>query len=178
MKVKNLTKVVGIALISSILFQSCIGSFKMFNKVQEWNNGLGNKWINELVFLVLWILPVYEITVFLDVVILNSIEFWTGSNPMAYDTKEVSTENGNFLIETTPAGHKITNLATNEAVSFKFNDVDKSWSLETKDSVQPLFTCIDETHVKMKDGNIVTLSEAGLMAYQNAVGNQSNMALK
>ena len=35
------------------------------------------------------IVPVYGICVFVDAVILNSIDFWTGSNPFASTTIEV-----------------------------------------------------------------------------------------
>ncbi|MDR2906935.1 MAG: DUF3332 domain-containing protein, partial [Bacteroidales bacterium] len=73
MKTKSLTKIVAIALVSSFLFQSCIGSFKLTGKVYEWNKSLGNKWMNELVFLVFCVVPVYEISVFVDAVILNLI---------------------------------------------------------------------------------------------------------
>ena len=48
-----------------------------------WNGSFGNKWVSELVFLAAYVVPVYGIAGFLDVVILNSIEFWTGSNPVA-----------------------------------------------------------------------------------------------
>lgn len=174
---RSFTKIIAITLASSVLFQSCIGSFALTGKVLEWNKSLGNKFINELVFLLFCILPVYEISVFIDVVILNLVEFWTDSNPMAYNTQEITTEKGRFLVETTPAGHKITNMATNEVVSFKFNETEKSWSLETKDGVQPLFVCIDDTHVKTNDGKVVALSEAGMFAFRNVVENQRNLAL-
>ncbi len=177
MKIKHITKIVAIALASSILFQSCMGSWSLTKKFLEWNKSVtGNKFINNLIF---WVLGSWigGIVLFVDTVVLNTIEFWTGSNPLAYNTQEVSTENGDFLIETTPAGHKITNLTTNEIVKFNFNETDRSWSIETKDGVQQLFVCIDDTHVKMNNGAVVTLSEAGLFAFQNAMETQRNLAL-
>jgi hypothetical protein len=66
----------------------------------------------------------------------------------------VTNENGErLLVETTPVGHKITNLETNEVVSFLFNETEKSWLLETKDGIQPMFVCINDTHVQMFDGS-------------------------
>ena len=29
-----------------ILFSSCIGSFGLFNKLKDWNQGIGNKFVN------------------------------------------------------------------------------------------------------------------------------------
>ena len=61
----------------------CFGSFGLTVGLWNWNSSLG-KWPGELVFLIIGvILPIYGIAAFIDVIILNTIEFWTGSNPMA-----------------------------------------------------------------------------------------------
>lgn len=60
----------------------CYGSFSLVTKVYKWNGTLGNKWVNEVAFIALNIVPVYSVASFIDAVILNSIEFWTGKNPM------------------------------------------------------------------------------------------------
>ena len=138
MKTKLITKTIAIVLASSILFQSCIGSFSLTKKYWEWNNSAtDNKFLNAIIF---WIIGhvVTSATLFIDVVILNTIEFWTDSNPLAYNSQEITTENGVFLVETTPAGHKITHQETGEVLSFLFNETDKSWSMETKEGVHPL----------------------------------------
>jgi hypothetical protein len=41
-----------------------------------------SKWVKWLVFLGLSIIPVYELFVLADALVLNSVEFWTGSNPI------------------------------------------------------------------------------------------------
>ena len=38
---------------------------------------------NELIFFAFWIVPVYEVTIFFDAILFNSIEFWGGNNPVA-----------------------------------------------------------------------------------------------
>ncbi|MCL2414544.1 MAG: DUF3332 domain-containing protein [Bacteroidales bacterium] len=180
MKAKTITKIVAIALAGSIFFQSCIGSFRLTNTYWEWNNRATDiPILNAVIFFVIGG-PVTGITLFVDAVILNTIEFWTGSNPMAYNTKEVINENGErLLVETTPRGHKITNLETNEVVSFLFNADENSWALETEDGVQPLFTHIDAENVKMYNGVEVQLSEAGLQAFKAVTSeNQRNLAVK
>jgi len=76
----------------------CYGSFQLTKKVYKWNGSLGNKWLNTIVFWVFAILPVYEIATFVDVVVLNLIEFWVGSNPLALnsdvDTHKTFENNG------------------------------------------------------------------------------------
>ena len=37
-----------------------------------------SKFVNELVFFAFWILPVYEVSGLADLLVLNSIEFWSG----------------------------------------------------------------------------------------------------
>ena len=69
----------------TILFSSCVGSFGLFNRISSWNQSVGNKFVNELVFLALNIVPVYGVAYLADALVINSIEFWSGSNPMAKD---------------------------------------------------------------------------------------------
>ncbi|MBQ2127212.1 MAG: DUF3332 family protein, partial [Bacteroidaceae bacterium] len=33
---------------ATILFSSCIGSFRLTNKVKAWNEKVGDKWVSEL----------------------------------------------------------------------------------------------------------------------------------
>ena len=61
----------------------CYGSFNLVKKVYKFNGTVGDKWVNELVFLVMNVVPVYGAATFIDAVILNTIEFWSGTNPMA-----------------------------------------------------------------------------------------------
>ena len=67
MKKNKLNMVVAIALCVSLGLSSCIGSFKLTNKVLGWNEGVGNKFVNELVFIAFHIIPVYELTVVADI---------------------------------------------------------------------------------------------------------------
>ncbi|MGD8861368.1 MAG: DUF3332 domain-containing protein [Myxococcales bacterium] len=61
----------------------CFGSFGATNALYDWNEGVSNnKWIQWLVFLVLIILPVYGLFILADAIVLNTIEFWTGTNPV------------------------------------------------------------------------------------------------
>ena len=74
-----------VALAMTLAFgvQGCYGSFALTRKLHKWNGSVGNKIVNEAVFLVCLILPVYGIASFIDGIILNSVEFWSGKNPVA-----------------------------------------------------------------------------------------------
>ena len=71
MKKRFLTVAVILAAAGSLLFTSCIGSFKLTSKVLEWNSQVGNKFVNEVVFFAFWVLPVYELSMLADVLVIN-----------------------------------------------------------------------------------------------------------
>lgn len=59
---------------------ACYGPFELTKKVYKFNGSLGDKWINELGFLAMNIIPVYGAAGFIDAVVLNSVKFWTGKS--------------------------------------------------------------------------------------------------
>ena len=105
MKREKLT-LVAVLLSGSLLFSSCVGSFGLFNRLSSWNQSIGSKFVNELVFLAFNIVPVYGVSYLADALVINSIEFWSGSNPMANvgDVKKVKGENGNYMVKTLENG--------------------------------------------------------------------------
>lgn len=61
----------------------CFGRFALTQKVYEFNREVdSSKWIQWLAFLVLNVVPVYPFAVVIDAVFANSVEFWTGANPV------------------------------------------------------------------------------------------------
>ena len=66
----------------AISFQTgCIGSFKLTENYWDWNRSIG-KWPGAIFFFFIGGL-ITSFTLLVDVVVLNLIEFWTGSNPMS-----------------------------------------------------------------------------------------------
>jgi hypothetical protein len=67
----------------SLALTGCFGSFGAVRALWEWNDELHpSKWVKWLVFLGLSIIPVYFLFALADALVLNSVEFWTGSNPI------------------------------------------------------------------------------------------------
>jgi Domain of unknown function (DUF3332). len=82
---KHSLKNVVCVLLVGVMFATsfgCYGSFNLTKQVWRFNGGVGDKWVNELVFLVMNIVPVYGASVFVDAILFNSIEFWSGKNPI------------------------------------------------------------------------------------------------
>ncbi len=79
--------------------EGCIGSFTLTKKVFGWNQSLGSIVVQELVFLLMVIVPVYGTVVLIDAIVLNVVEFATGSNPLGSgpSTREVVLTDGTTL---------------------------------------------------------------------------------
>ncbi|HEX8700377.1 MAG TPA: DUF3332 domain-containing protein [Myxococcaceae bacterium] len=68
----------------SLQMTGCFGKFSLTRAIWDFNKNVsGNKFVQWLVFLVMVIVPVYGIGTLVDALIINSIEFWTGNNPVA-----------------------------------------------------------------------------------------------
>ena len=82
------TSLISMALLVGIMTSSCYGPFELTKKLWKWNGTVGDKWVNEGVFLVINIIPVYGACAFVDAVVLNSVKFWTGKSAMESKTIE------------------------------------------------------------------------------------------
>lgn len=181
MKKKCLSVAVVLAIGSSMLFTSCIGSFALTNKVISWNQQVGSKFVNELVFFAFWILPVYELSALADILVINSIEFWSGTNPMSASTKVIQGEDGRYLVKCDKTGYTITSERDKSVVRFNFNQEENSWAIEANGVSNTFMTFVDDTHVKMitptGDFKVLELSQAGVYAYRE-MAVAKNFAMK
>ena len=156
----NKTLIAVLLLSTSLLCSSCIGSFKLWSGLKEWNQGIGNKFVNELVFIALNIVPVYGVAYFADVVVLNTIEFWTGSNPVASnEVKEVEGEHGNYLVASNENGYTITNKEDNQSLDLVYNKENKSWNAVTESESFELVKMNDDgtATINMQNGTSMTV---------------------
>lgn len=179
MKKPYLTAAVAIALASSLTLTSCIGNFTLTNRVLSWNQQVGNKFVNELIFFAFWVLPVYEVTSLVDVLVMNSIEFWSGNNPMSASVKAIDSDHGQYLIACDGTGYDIT-CPDGSTFRLNFYEEEQTWTLQSHGEEYPLMTFIDADHVKMAapGGGMVPveLSASGVMAYQQMAAPQMAMS--
>jgi hypothetical protein len=75
---------------------ACFGNFNLTRKIYRFNDTVSqDKWIEWLAFVVMVVVPVYSIGVLVDAILANSIEFWTGQNPIAMgETRTIEGEDG------------------------------------------------------------------------------------
>ncbi|MGL4292143.1 MAG: DUF3332 domain-containing protein [Bacteroidales bacterium] len=176
---KSRITLVATVLAGSMMFSSCIGPFKVTKSMWAWNSGVGSKFVNELVFLALHIIPVYEVVYLADVLVFNTIEFWGAGGGKIASVKEVKGENGNYLVESNKNGYHITNLTENNSMDLLFDETSLTWSVSANGVSAKLMTLVDDQNAIMylQDGKSmnIELSEAGYMAFRQAVENASYM---
>jgi len=62
---------------------SCLGPNKWFNGLHEWNKTVTESDVgNELIFLGLTIIPVYAVAYLVDIVVLNTVDYWSNGDGM------------------------------------------------------------------------------------------------
>lgn len=173
MKRSKLT-LVAIVLSGSFLFSSCVGSFGLFNRLNSWNQTIGNKFVNELVFLAFNIIPVYGVAYIADALVINSIEFWSGSNPMANigDVKKVKGENGNYMVKTLENGYSITKEGETASMDLIYNKEANTWNVEANGESTELIKMNNDgtADLLLPNGEKmnVTLDAQGMMAARQA----------
>ena len=83
------------AMVSSLVVVSlmtagsgCFGPFNLTKNVYHWNSGIkgsgevNEKWMKEIVFFGMIVIPVYMFSALLDAFVFNAIQFWSGTNPV------------------------------------------------------------------------------------------------
>jgi hypothetical protein len=109
------------------LTSACFGSFNLTRKTYQFNKSVSpDKWVRWLVFLAMS--PIYPLAGMVDVLFANSVEFWSGSNPITAQLEpqtvvgpngEVASlipiENGARIVVTEPSGAVHTATLLREA---------------------------------------------------------------
>lgn len=179
---KLTTKTAICLLAGTMLWSSCIGSFSLFNKLLDWNKGISNKFVNELVFII--ISPAYAVCGVADLFVLNTVEFWSGSNPIAKvgTTENVWGKDGKlYAVKTLKDGYEVTK-PTGDKVMFVYNKETKTWSMDENGKHQELFRFNEDGTVEayLPDGNSmnVSLNEEGMYSLRMAVNDGTYFALR
>lgn len=182
-----------IALSLSILCSSCLGSFSAFNGLKDWNQDLtDSKFVNNLVFWALNIIPVYGLFFLGDTIIFNVIEFWGGSNPLSMKDGESETQIVDYkgsTLQMTASKNKfaITVLEGDrkgEHIELVFKTDDNSWNVIKENGEMVKLSSIEDGLVvyHLPDGDTVKMSadtprEIGLQKINNAVYNYTDCVL-
>ena len=136
-------KVAACFLAATFLFSSCfVGKYGLWNKYINWQNHMtSSKFVNAIVGF--FLVPIVGgICQFVDILVLNTIEFWSGSNPVASNigtTKQVLGQDGRYYAVTTLKNGYEVKAPTGEITNFIHDEENDSWSVEQNGVVKELF---------------------------------------
>lgn len=69
--------------VAALVAGGCYGPFNLTRRLYRWNADMGHdQWEREFIFLLLNFVPVYGTVALADAVAFNSMQFWTGNNPV------------------------------------------------------------------------------------------------
>lgn len=121
------------ASVAATSLQGCYGNMALTKKVYKINGEVGNKYIRSLVSWVFVIVPVYGVSVLADFILFNTIEFWSGNNPVAAGEKEFNyAENGqNFRIRASKSGDNVSYLVDHYRGTHHVDTLSIDWNVKS-----------------------------------------------
>jgi hypothetical protein len=141
------TAVLAVAAAGLVVTSGCFGSFQLTRKVYAWNKSVSSdKFVQELVFLGLNIIPIYGFAGFADAVFANTVEFWTGTNPVA--SARTQRPDGSALIQ-----HGSTDAS---GKTLTIEEVKDGETLSTTTIVVPNSQESVTVSTRFKDGRVIT----------------------
>lgn len=163
-------------LATAAMLSSCMGSFSLSKKLYKWNEGVGDKWINEIVFLACNIVPVYSVCMFADAVVFNSVEFWTGERLVADSGERQIIKNSfgkDVEIKTLADGYMFTD--GNSSMKVLYDSANKTWKAEINNQTTDLIKFVDNDNAQLflANGDVmdITLDAEGLEMARTHISN-------
>lgn len=179
-------KVTVCLLIGSLTMNSCIGSFALFNKYAAWQKDMTNsKFVNAIVGF--FLMPVVGgITLTVDWLILNTIEFWSGDNPVASrigTTEQVLGQDGRYYAVTTLKNGYEIKAPDGQLTLLTYDKQQRAWLISQNGATQELFRFnADGQSIRVANVNgesqDFTLNEQGVYEARMASGHGQFFALR
>lgn len=92
MKTRSVRNVIAVTILCLVGTTACFGSFTTLRRVYSWNQTVDDsKWVKWGVFTAATVVPVYPSATIFDLMFVNSVEFWSGRNPMAMGPETTET---------------------------------------------------------------------------------------
>ena len=176
-------KVAALLLSSALLCSSCIGSFALFNGYEKWQcNMTDSKIINGIVGLILQPI-VGGVCLFVDALVLNTIEFWTGDNPIASTGTQsvIGSDGRNYIVKATKKGYEVK--ADDGTVTLFNHDAETdTWSITQTGVTRNLirFNADGTVSAILPSGSVMNVNRdmAGLQQVRQNVWSENCFALK
>ena len=174
-------KILAATVIAALIMNSCIGSFKLTSSLYKWNLSIGSKFANEVVFLVAF--PVYPICALGDILIMNTIEFWSDDDVFALkngDEKQMEFNGTFYTLSKKRNLVKIEQTDNKEVYAeLSYDRAKKSWHLKNDNSNEEMIKFLNNSKIKVnlpnKEKQIFDLNEQGIAELNTEIDNSLNL---
>lgn len=166
---KRVTAAILAMVMGMVSLQGCYGKMALTRKVYQVNGQVGDKFLRSLVTWVFIIVPVYGISALVDFVVFNTIEFWSGHNPVASGEKDfMYSENGEtFKVHASKSGDIVRYTMNHYRGDTYLDTMTIDWNVKNGTSVAFLKEGNEVTKyqaMRMKGGVQVTSSGPGALS--------------
>jgi hypothetical protein len=154
--------------------QGCYGKFALTRKVYALNGEVRDKFLRSGLTWVFLIVPVYGVAGLADFVVLNTIEFWSGKNPVAEGEKDFQYVDGvdRFDIHARKQGETVTYTITHYNFDNYVDSLHIDWNA-TQDSAWSRYasgSTVTETFAERKaDGVSLQIRPLGSLPQTLAI---------
>jgi hypothetical protein len=114
----------------------CYGKFALTRKVYGVNSEVKDKYLRNLVTWAFIIVPVYGVSALVDFILFNTIEFWSGNNPVAAGEKEFhySADGDDYRVNASKAGETVHYVIAHYRDGSYRDSLAIDWNLHTGNS--------------------------------------------
>jgi len=134
---KRLIVVAMMALLTMSTLTGCYGKFALTKKIYQVNGQVNDRFLRSGLTWVFIIVPVYPIAALVDFIAFNTIEFWSGSNPVASSEKDFQYVMGEdtFKIHATKTGDMVDYTINHHTKAGLVDTTLINWDINTGKSV-------------------------------------------
>lgn len=146
--------------------QGCYGKFALTRKLYAANGEVHDKFLRSGLTWVLLILPVYGIVGLADFVVFNTIEFWSGANPVAEGEKDFRYVDGSdrYDVHASKRGDDVTYTITHFNLDSYVDTLQINWN-KAQDTARSRFNSGD-----VVTESFVTRNSDGIYAQVRPLG--------
>ena len=156
----TILKLMVLVVLLATSLQGCFGKFALTRKLYTMNSEVENKYLRSGLTWVLLIVPVYHVVGLVDFVVFNTIEFWSGSNPVAKGEKTFQYVDGadRYDIHAHKSGDNVTYTITHYNFDSYVDSLQIDWN-KTQDSAWSRYSSGETVAENFagRDGNGVTV---------------------
>lgn len=172
-------KVLTATVLAAFVLSSCIGSFKTTRSLLEWNQSIGSKFANEVVFFAFHIIPVYPVSYLADILVVNSIEFWNDGDAFAMksgETKEIYHNGIAYKITKKKTKCRIEQVGNEDVYAeLSYDRVRKSWRVKNDNYDSEILRFLDDNKVEIylpnNNKKVIDMTEEGIAELRDMASN-------